>query len=237
MVEKIRNLEEKAKALAEKNAELQRREAEMFSKESFDEQLILNSKTFGLLLEQAEQMAQDYDDLKEKHAALEAKYRDVCIKHELELKDLWTREKDSLEKVIEQVSVLAAQQKEEAKEEVENEVERHYKRTVELKHGQIAKLEEELLQMERQIGILKQDRKVVDGSEKAVQEILKKEMKDSEKIKKLAELLQQKIGEVVSERQMQDMWISELEVATKAYEQERTYGKTVAKEVTSLHHP
>lgn len=233
MVEKIRSLEEKAKALAEKNAELQRREAEMLSKESFDEQLILNSKTFGVLLEQAEQMAQDYDDLSEKYAALEARHKDVCSKHELELKDLCAREKESLEKVAEQVSALATQREEEAKEEVASEAERHYKGIVELKQRQIAKLEEELLQMERQVGILKQDRKAVDNSEKVVQEVLKKEMRVSEKIKKLTELLQQKMGEAASEREMQDMWISELEVATKAYEQERAYGKTVAKEVIS----
>ena len=233
VMDKIHSLEEEVRILTEKNAALQRLEAEQLSKESFGEQLVLKSKTFELLLEQAEQMAQDYDDLKEKYTALEIKYRDACTKHELEFKDLWTREQEALEKVIEQV--IALEKKEEAKEQNEIggvEIDKHYKSIIELKKTQIEKLEGDLAQAERQINILKENRKAaIDNSDKVIDDILKKEMRDSDKVKKLIELIQQKKEELASERQMQEMWISELEVASKAYNQEKTYGKTMAKEV------
>lgn len=228
-------MEEEVRLLLEKNAAMQRREAERLSKESFTEEIVLNSRTFGLLLEQAEQMAQDYDDIKEKYILLEMKYRDSCIKHEQELKELWTREREALEKVIGQVNEL--EHKEEVKEmdETEIEVDKHYKKIIELKGIQIEKLEGDLLQAEKQLSILKEEKKaVMDDTDKTVEDILKKEAKDSDKVKKLVELLQQKAVELASEKQMQETWISELEVTSKAYEQEKNYGKTVAKEVTHI---
>jgi DNA repair exonuclease SbcCD ATPase subunit len=231
-MERIRSLEEEVRQLTERNATLQRFEVERLSKESFEEQLVLNSKTFGLLLEQAEQMAQDYDDLKEKYMALEIKYNDTCTKHEVEVKDLWTREQEALEKVIEQVNAL--ERKEELKEqnEIGLEIDKHYKSIIELKKVQMEKLEGDLSQAERQINILKENRKAaIDNSDKTLDDIIKKEIRDSDKVKRLIELVQQKKEELTNERQMQEMWISELEVASKAYEQEKSYGKTMAKEV------
>jgi hypothetical protein len=232
VTEKIHSLEEEVRILLDKNTALQRVDAERISKESFGEQLVLKSKTFELLLEQAEQMAQDYDDLKEKYIALEIKYRDACTKHELELKDLWTREQETLEKMIEQV--IALEKKEEVKEqnEIGVEIDRHYKSVIELKRTQMEKLEGDLAQAERQINILKENRKgAIDNSDKIIDDILKKEIRDSDKVKKLVGLIQQKKEELASEKQMQEMWISELEVASKVYNQEKSYGKTMAKEV------
>lgn len=234
LAEKIRCLEEEVRLLLEKNAAMQRWEAERLSKESFTEQTVLNSRTFGLLLEQAEQMAQDYDEIKEKYTALEIKYKDSCIKHEQELKEFWSHEREALEKVIEQMSEL--ERKEDAKEmgETETEVDKHYKKIIELKKIQIEKLEGDLLQAEKQLNILKEEKKAaVDNTDKTIEDILRKETKDSDKVKRLVEVLQEKVGELASERQMQETWIAELEVASKTYEQEKNYGKTLAKEVTT----
>ena len=48
----------------------------------------LNSITFGRLLEQAERMAQDYADLKEKYIQVKYLYRELYIKYEKELKEI-----------------------------------------------------------------------------------------------------------------------------------------------------
>lgn len=47
--------------------------------------MVLESKTFDALLAQAEQLAQEYANLKEKHSALKAKYNERCRKCEEEL--------------------------------------------------------------------------------------------------------------------------------------------------------
>ena len=45
-------------------------------------------------------------------------------------------------------------------------------------------------------------------------------------------LLQQRTQELASEKQMAEMWMSELEVTSKAYDQEKKKNKQVSQEVT-----
>ena len=48
----------------------------------------MESITFERLLQQAERMAQDYADLKEKYIQVKHRYRELCIKYENELKEI-----------------------------------------------------------------------------------------------------------------------------------------------------
>lgn len=234
LVEKMQGLMEEIKLLTGKNIELLRAEAERVTKDTFEENQVLNSKTLGILLEQAEQMAEDYNQLKEKYLGLKTKYKEECERHEAELKEAWEREREAIEKVLEQVENFTTDRKTKSEEqnEVESEVEKHYKSISEINKEKITKLEADLSQAERQIEIHKKDKKgIINNSNKTIDEILNNEPKDSDKVKKLTELLQQKMSELANEQQMQEMWISELELASKAYDQEKNCNKIMSKEV------
>lgn len=229
-------MEEEIKLLIARNAELRHGAAERLSQTEFTENLVLNSRTFGVLLEQAEQMAQDYAKLKNKYALAESKYKELNKKHELELKEVFIQERKYLEQMMEEIttSVRMDSKKQEGAEEmvVTPEADKYYKDSLELYKVQIESLEKDLMQFRKQLETLKKDRDVkVTAIDKMVEDIHKSESRDSEKVKKLIDLYQQKVLELENEKQMSEMWISELEVASRAYDQEKERNKALSQEV------
>ena len=208
--------------------------ANRLEKVKFEEDLVLESQTFKELLKQAEQMAEDYADLKEKYASSQMKYKELCAKHEADYKEAIVQERKRIELIIEQLgtAIITEQGKSESKLEIETEIDKHYQNIIQANKDQITKLEGDLAQAEKLIETLKNDKKnVVNGPDKSIDDIVKNGLKDSEKVKKLAELLQQKTNDLTNEKAMQEMWISELEVASKAYDTEKTRNKTISQKV------
>lgn len=58
------------------------------------------------------------------------------------------------------------------------------------------------------------------------------EQKEPEKVETLNQLLRQKSEDLLAERQMSETWISELEVTSRAYDQEKKKNKQLSQEVT-----
>ncbi len=255
LLEKNKGLEEEIQRLKAENIELRRDIYEKQSKmvhffpvfwpvqdtesvtkniQELTEEMVLNSTTFGTLLGQAEQMAQDYVELKGKYSNVKARYKELCIKYENDLKEVLHQEAKRVQQIIDEVTAASAQS-EKASESPEQaalkaESERYYRNVIDLHKANIATLEADLVQAKKQIEALKNDRKKATEVVKDVVTFTNGE-KDSEKIEKLTAALQQKSQELAGEKQMGDMWISELEVTSKAYDQEKKKNKLLSQEV------
>lgn len=137
------------------------------------------------------------------------------------------------------------------------EAEKYYKNIIEQQKVTHSMLEADLGRAEKQIEILKKERKIFTIKEDLnalSKDILPEQPKtilplnadnlkalaNNEKLahkdngqEKLSILLQQRTQELQSERQMAETWIAELEVTSKAYDSEKRKNKQLLQQVTS----
>jgi len=191
--------------------------------------MILNSSAFNKLVEEGKQMAKYCIKLKEKNAMNKMRLKEMSIKYENDLKEAINQETKKIQQIIDEVNIVLMHPEKipepNDQQFYKTEAEKYYKINTDLHKSQISSLEVNLQQAEKQIAALQKDRK------KLLEPIDPAKLSSENSADQLKKLLQQKITEFQSEHEMAEMWMSELDITTKAYEQEKKKNKTLSEEV------
>jgi hypothetical protein len=116
------------------------------------------------------------------------------------------------------------------------EAEAYYKNTIEQQKVTLSMLEADLGRAKNQIELLKKERVMHNIKEDlhTISSADKSQAATTQSQEKLNALLQQKTQELQSEKQMSESWIAELEVTSKAYENEKRKNKQLLQQVSKF---